>query len=285
VVGGEVIALSAVCLAGLLAGVFVIARWGGLPTRAGGRAPDPLGGDRGSVVLLRYLRSCAIAASAGAIAGVLVGGLGGRLAMRVLAATSGDDVQGALTDAEERVGDVTVGGTVGLVIFIGVFGGILGGLVFVALRRWLPERAWLAGLAFGALILFVARLDPLDPESIDLQVLSPRLLAVLLFLALFPLYGMVLASLVAGFDRGYPVLAARVRAMAAYLPLVPFLLLGPPAAVLAIGGGVSLVASKPSVSRVWSGATVDWVGRLVLGVAGALGVVWVAFGVRDIFSG
>ena len=131
--------------------------------------------------------------------------------MRILAATSGDDVQGAITDAEERVGSITVGGTIGFVIFVGVFGGVVGGIVFVALRRWLPGRAWTGGLATGLLLLFFARVDPLDPESVDLEILSPDLLAVVLFLTLFPLFGMTMASLVSRFERSYPTLSRRPR--------------------------------------------------------------------------
>ena len=51
-------------------------------------------------MLRRFVRSLAIAVSAGTIAGVLVGGLGSRLAMRIMAATSGDDAQGAITEAD-----------------------------------------------------------------------------------------------------------------------------------------------------------------------------------------
>ena len=280
--GGDVVVLSAICIAGLATGVSFIVRWGHLSTRVDDperpslpRAPD---------VLRTYLRTCAIGVSAGAIAGILIGGLGGRLAMRILAATSGDDVQGAITDAEERVGDITVGGTVGFVIFVGIFGGIVGGVVFVALRRWLPQRAWMAGLAIGLLLLFFARLDPLDPESIDLEILTPDLLAVALFLTLFPLYGMTMASLVSRFERSYPELSRRPRAIAAYLPLAPTLLVPPVALALVAGAIVDVFAKAPAFARVWRDRGVDLVGRAVLVLAGAASVIWVGAGVGDILS-
>ena len=164
---------------------------------------------------------------------------------------SGDDVQGAITDAEERVGDITVGGTIGFVIFVGVFGGVVGGLAFVALRRWLPPRAWMGGLAIGLLLLFFARVDPLDPESVDLEILTPDLLAVALFLTLFPLYGMTMASLVSRFERSYPTLSRRPRAIAAHLPLAPVVLLPPVALALALGAGIDVFAKAPAFARVW----------------------------------
>ena len=280
--GWDVVVLSAICIAGLAIGVSFIVRWGRLPTRiVDAESPSPT---RAADVLLRYLRTCAIGVSAGVIAGILIGGLGGRLAMRILAATSGDDVQGAITEAEERVGDITVGGTIGFVIFVGIFGGIVGGMLFVALRRWLPQRAWMGGLAIGLLLLFFARVDPLDPESIDLAILTPDLLAVALFLTLFPLFGMVVASLVARFERSYPTLSRRPRAIAAYLPLAPTLLAPPVALLLVAGAVIDVLAKAPAFARVWRDRGVDLAGRAVLVLAGAASVVWVGAGVGDILS-
>lgn len=280
--GGGVVVLSSVCVVGLVFAASFVVRWGRCPTRVEQQdRADPM---RATDVLRQFLRTCAIGVSAGAIAGVLVGGLGGRLAMRILAATSGDSVQGALTDAEERVGDITLSGTLGLVIFIGIFGGIAGGLLFMALRRWLPNRAWMAGLAIGMLLLFIARADPLDPKSVDLEILSPELLAVALFLVLFPLYGMVLASLVARFDRSYPVLSRRPRAIAAHLPLLPVVLAPPLALALVVGAVVDVFAKAPRFARIWHERGVDLAGRALLIVGGTLSVVWVGMGVGDILS-
>jgi hypothetical protein len=280
--GWDVVVLSVICIAGLALGVSFIVRWGQLSTRVAEPArSDP---PRATDVLLRYLRTCAIGVSAGAIAGILIGGLGGRLAMRILAATSGDDVQGAITDAEERVGDITVGGTIGFVVFVGIFGGVVGGIAFVALRRWLPRRAWTGGLAIGLLLLFFARVDPLDPESIDLEILTPDLLAVALFLGLFPLFGMVAASLASRFDRSYPTLSRRPRAIAAYLPLAPVLLLPIVAVALVAGAIIDVFATAPAFARVWRDRGVDLAGRAVLVLAGTASVVWVGAGVGDILS-
>jgi hypothetical protein len=222
--------------------------------------------------------------SAGVIAGVLTFGLGGRLAMRILAATSGDSAQGLLTDAEERVGEITFGGSLGFVIFVGLFGGVVGGLVFVALRRWLPGRAWAAGLALGVLFLFAARLDPLDPSNVDFDILSPDLLAVGLFLALFPLFGMTVAALVARFDRSYPLVAVRPRALAAYLPLVPLVLAPPAALAVLVGALVTVLAHQPGFARGWGSRNVDVAGRTVLTAGAIAGLTWVMFGASEILS-
>jgi hypothetical protein len=130
----------------------------------------------------------------------------------------------------------------------------------------------------------VARADPLDPESVDLAILSPDVLAVVLFLALFPLYGMVLASLVARFERSYPPLSRRPRAIAAYLPLAPMALSPPVALALVAGAGIDVFAKAPAFARVWRDRGVDLAGRTVLLLAGAASVVWVGAGVGDILS-
>lgn len=85
--------------------------------------------------------------TAGVVSGVLVLGLGLRLMMRFAAASSPESAQGRLTDADEVVGEVTLGGTMFLVLGVGVLGGMVGVAAWVAFRRWLPERSVLAGLA------------------------------------------------------------------------------------------------------------------------------------------
>ena len=136
------VVLSVVALAGL-----VVTSW--LTVRAWGsrRAPalivDPEVSRPRRVVLVLQRASGLVAA--GVVTGVLVLGLGTRLMMRILAATSPDSAQGRITDAEEIVGEVTFDGTVGFVAFIGLFGALFAVGVWLALRRWLPDRSWVWG--------------------------------------------------------------------------------------------------------------------------------------------
>ena len=57
--------------------------------------------------LRRLGREATVCLLAGLIAGALVGGIGGRLAMRVSAAAGGDEIAGRITEAEATVGDIT----------------------------------------------------------------------------------------------------------------------------------------------------------------------------------
>ncbi|MGH9285649.1 MAG: hypothetical protein ACRD0M_08230, partial [Acidimicrobiales bacterium] len=61
-------------------------------------------------IALRYARGLAIGLGAGFWAGLLMTGPAVRLIMRLLAATAGAEAQGALTEAEEVVGDISLGG-------------------------------------------------------------------------------------------------------------------------------------------------------------------------------
>ena len=56
------------------------------------------------VTLLALARTLSVGAVAGAICGLLVGGVLGRLAMRLLAVTSGESAQGGVTDDQAIVG-------------------------------------------------------------------------------------------------------------------------------------------------------------------------------------
>ena len=62
------------------------------------------------------LRDIARGGISGVAAGIVVSGLGGRLVMRIAALLHPDAV-GALTENGNRIGDITVGGTLSLVLF------------------------------------------------------------------------------------------------------------------------------------------------------------------------
>ena len=229
-------------------------------------SPRPWDGDR----VRNYVRTLAIGVAAGELAGVLVGGFGGRLMMRVMAATSGRNAQGLKTEADEVVGRVSFDGTLGLILFVGLGLGLIGGVGFMLLRRWLPGRAWQAGLVFGGLALVVfGPLDPLDPGNRDFAILRPVALAVVILIAVFLLYGVVLASLVARLDGAFPPLA-RDRRLVAYLVLFPLII--PSLAAAAVAGGLIalMFGQAHSLTALWRDRAVDQVGRGVVAVAGGL---------------
>jgi hypothetical protein len=188
-----------------------------------------------------------------------------------------------LTEAGEVVGEVTKGGTTGLLIFVGLGFGLVGAFGYALLVRFLPRRAWVSGLVFGLLVLGVfARRDPLSPDNSDFAILSPLLLAVGMIVVLFVLYGMTLAALAARLERVYPPLE-KSRSLIAYAPLLLFAL---PPFPLVVAGAVVIGALQDRVAAAtsWRPALVQRVGTTVVGAAVLAGNVWLGFGIADILA-
>jgi len=85
------------------------------------------------------LRDISRGGMSGVVAGIVVGGLGGRLVMRVAAILHPDAV-GALTENGNRIGDITLGGTLSLVLF-GLISCAMAGAVWVIVSPWIPGHA------------------------------------------------------------------------------------------------------------------------------------------------
>jgi hypothetical protein len=176
----------ALCVALVLAGVAIVARRGGDPP-AEPRA-------RGFKPALRY---AGLTAVAGMAAGLLAAGAGGRLVMRLLAVTS-PEAEGSLTEAEAIVGEITLDGTLGFIVFAGLPAGLITALLYVVLRPILPRgRAGGALLGAAALLLVGTTIEPLRPDNIDFNIVGPGWLSVVAFTTLALFQGMVTTALAA----------------------------------------------------------------------------------------
>ena len=167
------------CVALVLLGVQIVVHQGGAREQPTLRWPSYIGA---SLV-------------AGVAAGVLAAGAGGRLIMRLLAATS-PDVHGSLTEAGEKIGEITVGGTLGFIFFAGVPAGFLSGVLYALVAPVLP-RGRAGGIVLGVLLLVLAatRIEPLRSDSVDFLLLDPVWLAVLGFSVLALFQGTLVAAL------------------------------------------------------------------------------------------
>lgn len=272
----------------LLVGIALTARWNGTAYEAWDREAD---GDPPSVkaTALHYLRGVAVALVGGFWAGALVTGPAMRLIMRLLAATAGDDAQGVITEAEEVVGEIDLGGTLGLYVFGGILPGLASGALYVVFRRWLPGGR-LAGVAFGLLHLVfgATRLDPLRPGNVDFDIVGPGWLSVLTFSLASILHGMAVVAIANRYSRRFPpkeaTRATRVRAV---LPLVlPALMLV--AAVfflmlVVVGLAITIVATRvrPLVAAVRSRTTL-LAGRIALAALALVLVPYTIVDLRDV---
>jgi len=260
----------------LLCAAVIAARWGGLDTSF--RVEN-------NNAIAAAIRRLAVLEVSGIVAGLLVGGFGSRLMMRVMAATSGAAAQGRITQADEVVGKVTGNGTVGLLLFVGIGLGVVGAGLYAVVGRFLPRRAWSAGIVLGLLALGVfARTDPLDPANRDFTFLSPVLLAVVLIAALFVLYGMTLTALAARLERSYPQLAARPSAIA-FAPLL-LLVAAPPLAVGLLAAVVVGVLNQylPGLRRRLGSRVVRTAGVVTVALATVAADVWLALAIADILT-
>lgn len=171
------------------------------------------------------LRDAAIVVVGAGIAGALVGGLGSRLVMR-LAALAAPEVRGMLTENGNVVGEITLEGTIALMIFAGLSSTVFGTGAFMVARPWLPRRTVRRGLVFGASLLALTGAAVVDAANADFVVLGDRLLNVAMFSALFIAFGLVTSSAAALLERRVPPASSfspRMWALTAVcaLPVVP----------------------------------------------------------------
>jgi hypothetical protein len=203
----------------------------------------------------------------GAVGGAIVGGLGGRVAMRILVLTSDEAVKGVTSDDGFQIGRFTLSDTVGLVI-ITMFIGVLAALLYLVahpfvagLRRArVPAMAAFYGVVGGAMLVHT--------DGVDFKVLEPAFLAIALFVAISAGFGAVVAHLVgrAAADGAWP----QTWPWWALGPPLLFLLL-PPFLVVALVAATVLYAGPTTGSTTggWrfarGGAAVVMTSAFVLG--------------------
>jgi len=164
------------------------------------------------------LRDIARGGISGAVVGIAVGGLGGRLLMRLAAVLHADAV-GAFTENGNRIGDITLGGTLFLVVF-GLIFGVFAGAVWVVVSPWIPGRSRTRALltagvaiAIGTPLLIIGR----NPDFVILDH-DPRVVALLV--ALVGLIGLSIALLDGWLDRRLPHAVTGRRGPAAFYAIV-----------------------------------------------------------------
>ena len=208
--------------------------------------------------------------SAGFIAGVLIGGVGGRLAMLALRLTSDPSLHGVSTDDGFTIGRVSLETLFLLGVTAGL--GMAGGLFYLVVRRWIPSP-WRIPL----MMLFFALVGGaglIGPSAVDFTLLSPLPLAVALFVVIPAVYGATMPWIAERLLREDSFL----RTGAWIVGLVPLLfanIVG--ALVLLVALGVWAIGrSAPSLVEAWRSQVVTWLGRAALvavAVTSGVGIV------------
>jgi hypothetical protein len=192
-----------------------------------------------NVTANRYFRDLSEAVRllvvAGIPVGVVVAGVGGRLAMLLLRLTSPDSVNGVRSDDGFIIGQVTLAGTYSLLL-LGASVGIIGAAAYQWVRPWLLGPWWLrrattavgSGVVVGSLLLHA--------DGIDFRVLTPTWLAIGLFVALPAVFGLAIGPAV---DRiGRPGSWTRRGRTQWLFPIALVAMFPPTMFVLAIATGI-----------------------------------------------
>lgn len=206
--------------------------------------------------------------------GVLVGGIGGRLAMLVLRLTSPDTVRGVISDDGFEIGRTTLGGTYNLLL-VGAGLGVIGALAYRFVSPWLIGPTWFRNLtvALGSGAVVGSLL--LHADGVDFTLLHPVGLAIALFVAVPMVFGALVGPATAAAERpgGWANTGRRRWALPlAALALFPAtLILLVSLAVVVVVAVVLGQTGLPArlAEQAWTGVVVRalWLGVALLGLA------------------
>lgn len=210
--------------------------------------------------IIRCAATLAAGVSSGFIAGVLIGGVGGRVAMFILRLSSDAAVLGMQSDDGFIIGRVSsatlflLGASAGL--------GVLGGVFYLIVRDWLPIRVR-APLMAGYFAV-VGGNGIIHPGGTDFTLLSPLPLAIALFVAIPALYGVGLSLMAERFLRdGSYMRRTRYGWLVGLTPLALALVFG----VIVLLASVAVYGIAQAVPRtvgIWRSQAVTWMGRAFL---------------------
>jgi hypothetical protein len=196
----------------------------------------------------------------GFVSGLLIGGVGGRLAMLVLRSTSDPALRGTETDDGFIIGVFSTQTLFLLAVTAGL--GILGGLFYLIVRGWIPEHRRVVVMA--AFFGLVGGAGLIRPDGIDFRELSPLPLAVAMFVAIAAAYGALMPWLTERMLREDSIMRRRPWAwIVGLLPLAVANIVG--ILVLLLAMLVLLVRRwSPATIAAWQSPVAMWIGRSLL---------------------
>jgi len=139
--------------------------------------------------LLETLRVVMVA---GLSVGILVIGLGSRLAMLLLRLTSPDSVIGVTSDDGFVIGRTSLSGTYNLVV-VGAAVGLIGAVAYLVVAPWLIGPVWFRRFTVGVTAGALGGSSLLHADGVDFTATGPLWFAVALFVVLPLATGVALA--------------------------------------------------------------------------------------------
>jgi hypothetical protein len=148
----------------------------------------------------RFLEGLRVLVVGGISAGVILIGVGSRLAMLLLRVTSPDRVRGVESDDGFIIGQVTLAGSYNLLL-LGASFGIIGAAAYLMVAPWLIGPKWFRHLTTGLAAAAVVGSMLVHADGIDFKVLKPTWLAIAVFIALPGLFGGLVGVIVEAVRR------------------------------------------------------------------------------------
>ena len=155
---------------------------------------------------------------AGLITGLLIAGIGGRVVMRV-AALQVPAAVGRLTENGNRIGDITVEGSLSLVLVGGLFFGLVGATVWVVVSPWIPGTGPQRALLAMPVAVALTGVSLIEGRNSDFQALRHDGMTVVLLLLLLAAAGASISLFDGWLERRLPRSGASRAADAVYLAL------------------------------------------------------------------
>lgn len=199
------------------------------------------------------LRDVSRGGLAGAIVGIVVAGLGGRLVMR-LATMAVPASEGRFTENGNRIGDITSDGTIALILFGGLFFGTLGGTVWVVVSPWIPGGALARAILSAPIAVALTGVGLIHGTNPDFRILQHHTGVVAMLVGLVALAGLAIALVDSWLDDRLPPAGSSSRSASIY-------------ATLALMGGFlvfPLVVQSYLSTRPWLGLALVGVGLATL---------------------
>lgn len=199
-------------------------------------SPSPSSGAMGQEIVRDIVRG----GLASLIAGIVIAGLGGRLVMR-LAALLVPSATGQFTENGNRIGEITIAGSLALIVFVGLLSAVVLGVVWVVIAPWLPGRGVVRGVVAMPLAVGLGAFGLVEGSNPDFAVLRHDPLVVAALLALVACIAPALALADGWLDRRLPRLVSfDSRIGAAYALLV---------SIGAVFGGLLFLQATTGPSR------------------------------------
>jgi hypothetical protein len=175
-----------------------LADGGGIPA-ASEPTVDPIAGAPAGDILREITRG----GVAGLIVGVLLAGVGGRVAMR-LAALLVPSAAGSITENGNVIGVITIPGSLALISIVGLFFGAVAGSLWVIINPWLPRRPRTRAIVAVPIAIGLATSALVDDRNPDFVVLRHDAVVIGLLVVLVGLFGPALVLAERWLDRRLP---------------------------------------------------------------------------------